>query len=201
MSTFLSKLLFDGKDAPPAPTDGSPPLRPLMLPRIIATFENIFAVSGNTPADNQKDVYISGDGSVFDGAVQGGTPSWIPCDFSPLGPSKTGRCKMPLPDNFTLLAFMASASVNTKGGFRLNVYDINRRIRFTERPVNFNAFAGTGSSPLFLGGDWGTSRFALPYQFQPTNAQCMITVVNLETVNNNIELVMYGIQGGHPRAQ
>lgn len=199
MSTFLSKLLF--KDGPPqSATPGGPPLRPLMLPRIIATFENVFAVTGNTPADNQKDVYIVGDGSVFDMAIQGGTPSWIPCDFNPLGASKTGRSKLPLPDNFTLLAFLASASSNVKGGFRVNIYDINRRIRLTERPVNFNAMAGTGSSPLFLGGDWGASRYALPYSFQPDNAQVMITVVNLETVANTIEFVLYGVQGGHPRS-
>jgi hypothetical protein len=196
MSTFLSRLLFDG--APAASADGAPPLRPLMLPRIIATFENIFAASGNTPSDNQKDVYISGDGSVFEGSIKGGTPSWIPCDFLPLGPSKTGRSKMPLPDNFTLLSFFASSSSVARGGFRVNVYDINRRIRLTERPVNFNAIAGTGSSPLFLGGDWGASRVAQPYQFQPSNAQVMITIVNLEIVNNNIEFGLYGIQGGHP---
>jgi hypothetical protein len=199
MGTFLSRLLF--KDGPPqSASPGGPPLRPLMLPRIIATFENIFAIAGNTPADNQKDVYMLGDGSVFDEAIQGGTPTWIPCDFLPLGPSKTGRSKMALPDNFTLLAFLASASVNTKGGFRVNVYDINRRIRLTERPVNFNLMGGTGNSPLFLGGDWGPSRYALPYQFQELNAQVMITIVNMETQNNNIEFVLYGIQGGHAAA-
>jgi hypothetical protein len=198
MSTFLSRLLF--KDGPPQATSpGGPPLRPLMLPRLIATFHNIFALTGNSPADNQRDVYLSGDGSIFD-MIAGGTPSWIPCDFLPLQPSKTGRSKMPLPDNFTLLAFFASASVSDRGGFRVNVYDINRRIRLTERPVNFNAIAGTGSSPLFIGGDWGPSRYAFPYQFQPDNAQVMITVVNLETVNNNIEFGLYGIQGGHARS-
>jgi len=196
VSTFLSRLLF--KDGPPGvPPDGGPPLRPLMLPRIIATFTNVFSVVGNTPADNQKDVYIIGDGSIF-GDVTGGTPSWIPCDFNPLGPSKTGRSKLPLPDNFSLLAFFASCSSNVKGGFRVNVYDVNRRIRLTERPVNFNALAGTGSSPLFIGGDWGLDRVAYPYAFQPNNAQVMITIVNLETVNNTIEFGLYGIQGGHP---
>lgn len=196
MSTFFSRLLF--KDGPPEPSPvGGPPLRQLMLPRIIATFNSVFANSGNSPADNQKDVYIQGDGSVFD-QVTGGTPTWVPCDFLPLGASKTGRSKMPLPDNFTLLAFMASSSSVARGGFRVNVYDINRRIRLTERPVNFNEIAGTGSSPLFIGGDWGPSRFAFPYAFQPDNAQVMITIVNLEIVNNNIEFVLYGMQGGHP---
>lgn len=196
MSTFLSRLLF--KDGPPqAQAPGGPPLRPLMLPRLIATFENIFSVAGMSLANNQKEVYLRGDGPVFD-MIAGGTPSWVPCDFLPLGPSKTGRSKMPLPDNFTLLGFFASASVSDRGGFRVNVYDVNRRIRLTERPVNFNAIAGTGSSPLFLGGDWGNSRFAAPYAFQPNNAQVMITVVNLEIVNNNIEFGLYGVQGGHP---
>jgi hypothetical protein len=196
MGTFLSRLLFPNDGAPPA-ADGSPPLRPLMLPRIIATFTSIFGQAGNSAANLQKDIYIYGDGSVFSDGIIGGTPSWIPCDFNPLGPSKTGRSKMPLPDNFTLLSFFASASSNVKGGFRVNVYDINRRIRLTERPVNFNTIAGTGSSPLFIGGDWGPSRFALPYRFQPLNAQVMITIVNLETVNNTIEFGLYGIQGGH----
>jgi hypothetical protein len=180
--------------APPAP----PPTRgPLMLPRIVATFNSVWAKSGNSPGDNQKDVYIFEFGSVYD-MIAGGTPSWIPCDLLPLGPSKTARMKLPLPNNFTLLSFFASASSNLRGGFRVNVYDINRRIRFTERPVNFNEIAGQGNSPLFIGGDWGANRYGAPYPFQPDDAQVMITIVNLETVPNNIEFGLYGIQGGHP---
>ena len=175
----------------PSP-NAPPPPRPLTIPRLINTILNPFACNPSL-ANNQKSVYISGEGSIE--PITGGFPVWVYTEFNALGAYATGRARIPMPEAFTLLSLMGSASVNTVGGFRVNVYDVNRRVRFTERPANFQNFAGTGTSPLFQGAAIG-SRQVQPYQFQVDDAQVLITVVNLENANNNIQFVMYGVQGG-----
>lgn len=173
--------------APPAQR-----VRPLTLSRLVNTLINPFARSGFA-ANNQRDPYILGDGTVI--AISGGFPMWVYCEFNTLGSLKTGRVRIPMPDSFRLLTYFGSATVNTKGGFRVNVYDVNRRLRLTDRPINFQTLAGTGSSPLFQGSTIG-SRQGAPYAFQPNNAQVLITIVNLEPNPNVIQFGMYGIQGG-----
>jgi hypothetical protein len=185
-----------GGDPPPSPQ----PLRPLTLPRLINTIVSPFSRDGNTTADNQKDIYLLGDGS--DTGLAGGVPTWVYCSFDPLGPLKTGRTRILVPDNFTLLTYFASATVLTAlGGFKVNVYDATkcRRQNLTERPLNFNALAGTGSSPLFQGSAKRFASQARPYAFAPSNAQALITVVNMEAANNFIQFGMYGVIGGQPQ--
>jgi hypothetical protein len=169
-----------------------PKLRPLTLPRLINTLINPFARTGLL-SNNQKDVYVLGDGTMI--AMAGGTPIWVYCEFNPLGSLKTGRVRIPMPDSFRLLSYFGSATVNARGGFRVNVYDVNRRQRLTDRPVNMQTLSGSGSAPLFQGSTIG-SRQAAPYAFQPSNAQVLITIVNLEPNANIIQFGMYGIQGG-----
>jgi hypothetical protein len=185
-----------GGDPPPSPQ----PLRSLTLPRLMNTLLNPFATSGNTTADNQKDIYIYGDGSDIPFAA--GTPMWVYVSFDPLGALKTGRSRILMPNNFTLLSYFASATVLTAlGGFKVNVYDATkcRRQNLTERPLNFNLLAGTGSSPLFQGSTKRFSSGARPYSFAPDNAQVLVTIVNMEAVNNFIQFGMYGVQGGQPQ--
>lgn len=178
---------FQGLGASPAP-----PLRPWTLPRLINTLINPFSRRG-TQSENQSNVYILADGTII--PIVGGAPMWVYCEFNPLGSLKTGRVRIPMPDSFRLLSYFGSATVNTKGGFRVNVYDMNRRVRLIDRPVNLQTLAGTGSSPLFQGGTIG-SRQAAPYAFQEASAQVAITIVNLEPNPNIIQFGMYGIQGG-----
>jgi hypothetical protein len=184
----MPSFSWGGASLPGAP----PPLRPLTLPRLVNTLLNQFAVRG-TIANNQKDPYILGDGTIL--PIKGGFPVWVYCEFNTLGSLKTGRVRIPMPDSFRLLSYFGSATVNAKGGFRVNVYDVNRRLRLTDRPVNFQDLAGTGSSPLYQGGFTG-SRRAAPYAFQESNAQALITIVNLEPNANIIQFGMYGVQGG-----
>jgi hypothetical protein len=174
------------------PPAAAAPLRSLTLPRLMNTLLNPFAHTG-TPSNNQKDPYMLGDGTVI--PIKGGFPIWVYCEFNTLGAFKTGRVRIPMPDSFRLLSYFGSASVNTQGGFRVNVYDVNRRLRLTDRPLNFQNLAGTGSSPLFQGSFIG-SRQAAPYAFQESNAQVLITVVNLEPNPNIVQFGMYGVQGG-----
>jgi hypothetical protein len=174
---------------PPA----APPLRPLTLPRLMNTLLNPFAKLGESLADNQKSVFLLGDGSII--PIKDGFPIWVYCEFNTLGALKTQRVRIPMPDKFRLLSYFGSASVNAVGGFRVNVYDVNRRLRLTDRPINLQTLAGTGNSPLFQGGTIG-SRQAAPYAFQESNAQVLITIVNLEPNPNVIQFGMYGVQGG-----
>jgi hypothetical protein len=174
--------------APPA----APPLPALMPGRLINTLMNLFAREFTT-ANNGKSVYMLGEGSIV--PITGGFPMWVYTEFNALGGYKTARARIPMPEAFTLLGYFGSASVNTVGGYRMNIYDVNRRIRLTDRPPNFQLIAGTGSAPLFQGAAIG-SRQAQPYQFQVDDAQVLVTCVNLESSSNNIQLGMYGVQGG-----
>jgi hypothetical protein len=156
------------------------------------TLLNQFAVHVDA-VNSQRTVYVLGDGTII--PIKGGTPMWVYTEFNTLGANKTNRVRVQMPESFRLLTYFGSASVVTKGGFRVNVYDLNRRMRLTERPVNLQILAGTGASPLFQGGSLG-SRQAQPYAFQDSNAQVLITIVNLEASANLIQFGMYGIQGG-----
>jgi len=147
--------------APPA-TPAAPPLRPLTLPRLMNTLLNQFANRG-AQNDFGMTVYLRGDGNTI--PIKGGFPIWVYCEFNPLNSLKTGRVRIPMPDSFRLLTYFGSASVNTKGGYRVNVYDVNRRKRLTDRPINFQDLAGNGSATLIQGGSIG-SRQAAPYAFQ-----------------------------------
>jgi hypothetical protein len=173
----------------------APPLRPLTLPRLVNTLLNPFARTGFA-SNNQRDVYLLGDGTLV--PIAGGFPMWVYCEFNTLGALKTQRVRIPMPDNFRLLTYFGSATVNTKGGFRVNVYDVNRRTRLTDRPLNLQTLAGIGSSPLFQGSTIG-SRQGAPYAFRESNAQVLVTVVNLESNANLIQFGMYGIQGGRAK--
>jgi len=181
-------MILRGASSPPAQG------KSLALPRLVNTVMNAFARQFSL-ANNQKFAYILGEGSVV--PITGGFPCWAYTEFASLGAYATARTRIPLPSAFTLLGYFGSASVNTVGGYRINVYDVNRRMRFTERPANFQNFAGTGNSPLVQGAAIG-SRQVQPYQFQEEDAQALITVVNLENASNNIQFGFYGVQGGNP---
>jgi hypothetical protein len=168
-----------------------PPTKQLMLPRLMNLLINPFARSRDISGDAGGAVYLFGGDLVLDGGLIGaGPPQWPMIEFSnpTLGASKTGRSKILLPDDFVLLNYWASASSNVRGGFRVMVYDVNRRRALTIRPVNFNTLAGQGSAPLFL-------RRPYPFGKSVNNSppQAKITLVNLETVANSIQFGFYGV--------
>ena len=174
---------------------GPPSGRPLMAARLMNLLVNPFAKSDLAgQSDFQSAVYNWGGGLVLDHGLEGaGPPQWPMVEFTnpALGALKTGRSRIMLPDDFVLLNFFAS-SINTNnnshGGFKVNIYDVNRRQTLTIRPVNFNALAGQGSAPLFL-------RRPYPFGRSINNSppQAKITIVNLETVANSIQFGFYGV--------
>jgi hypothetical protein len=173
-------------DPPAAPT------RQLMLPRLMNMLANPYGLrTWDGAANFQKDSYIWADGNIFNLIPGDVPPQWPMVEFVALGALKTGRTRMLLPENFWLLNYFASSSVNTKGGFRITaLYDVNRRMPLNIRPVNFGNLAGQGSAPLFQ---------RVPYPFGPSvnnsPPQVKITVVNLESAPNTIQFGLYGLVG------
>lgn len=166
--------------------------KPLIPPRLMNLLINPFAKSMLAgQSDFQSAVYQWGGIPTLDhGLSPDGPPQWPMVEFTnpALGAFKTGRSRILLPDDFVLLNFFASASVNNVGGFRVMVYDVNRQRSLTIRPCNFNTLAGNGSAPLFL---------RRPYPFgrslnnNPPTAK--ITIVNLENAANSIQFGFYGV--------
>jgi hypothetical protein len=179
--------VWGGFDNRPA----SPPPKQLMLPRLMNLLINPFVRARDIGGDLGGAVYESPGTAVLSNGLQSDQPpQWPMIEFtSPaLGALKTGRSRILLPDDFVLLNMWASASSNVQGGFRVMVYDNNRRRAITIRPVNFNTFAGQGNAQLFQ---------RRPYPFGRTvnnnPPMAKITIVNLEAVANTIQFGFYGI--------
>lgn len=176
-------------DRPPAPG------RQLMLPRLMNLLINPFARSRDISGDPGGAVYLFGGQTILDHSLLSDQPpQWPMIEFSnpALGTLKTGRSRILLPEDFVLLNYWASASSNVQGGFRVNIYDVNRRRSLTIRPVNFNTLAGQGSAPLFQRRPYPFGRtIQVKGVSQPPCAK--ITLVNLEAVANTIQFGFYGV--------
>jgi hypothetical protein len=174
----------------------APPTKQLVLPRWMNLLVNPFTKQYLAGQDSPQKVFFSWGGKLtIDGVMQSSLPpQWPMIEFSnpQLGPMKTGRSRILLPEDFVLLNYFASATSNVQGGFRVMVYDVNRRRPITIRPANFNTLAGQGAAPLFQ---------QRPYPFGRTVAaggmsnppMAKITIVNLESVANGIQFGFFGI--------
>lgn len=168
------------------------PTKQLMLPRLMNLLVNPFARGvGAGQADPQNAVFQWGGTTLIDHGLQALVtiaPQWPLIEFIPLGPGKTGRSRILLPNDFVMLYMFASSSSNVRGGFRVSVYDVNRRRTLTIRPVNFNTLAGQGATPLIL-------RAPYPFGRSINNSppQAKVTVVSLENVNSNVQFGFMGV--------
>lgn len=135
----------------------------------------------NTP---QKSVFIHGQKNPP--GLEGGFPTIVFAEFDSLQPFDTLDTNMNLPDDFTLLAFLAYAGP-AGGNFKVELYDLNREILLTERALYFNLLAGQGKSPLYL---------QQPYAFQPLQAQCFVRMINAGSAAIDATVGLYGVLGG-----
>lgn len=86
------------------------------------------------------------------------------------------------------MALTATSSVfTTRGGFRAQLYDMKKQLRFADRGQLVANIAGNGGTtpgaPFFL---------REPWQFDEPDSQVLVIVQNMETAQNSIQLVMYG---------
>ena len=137
----------------------------------------------------QAQVYRMGE-RVPPSALTDHGPMWESVEFL-LDPLDTLQARVNLQRDFTLLAIMATCTTNTAaGGFRVQFYDLKKRYRFADRPVNFANFAGTievlnanSPSPFFL---------REPYRFEIPDSQILLECQNFENAANTVSVMYYG---------
>lgn len=136
----------------------------------------------------QAQVYRLGEKNPPSGGLDGHSPSWEVASFV-LPARGTSQARISLQRDFTLLALSCNATVIDHGGFRAQLYDTQKKVRFADRGVLSALIAGTGTvvgahtRPMFL---------REPYAFDAPDSQVLVLVQNLEPVVNTIQLVLYG---------
>ncbi len=86
--------------------------------------------------------------------------------------------------DFWLIAITASATTQTAaGGFRAQLYDTIKKVRFADRGQLMVNIAGSSSGPFFLRD---------PYQFDQPDSQVLVNLTNMENAQNTVQLALYG---------
>lgn len=131
----------------------------------------------------QKAVYHMADRNPA--GMEGFQPRWevVP---AVLGALKTIQLRIAIAEQFYLLAIGGSATVNTLGGFRAQIYDTLKQRRFADRGVQFPNLGAGGLSPS----GWFFLRH--PYCFDQPQSQILVMLQNMENSSNTIQLVLYG---------
>jgi len=115
-------------------------------------------------------------------------PMWEAVSFV-LAARDTLQARVNLQRNFTLLALTTSASVTTNGGFRAQYYDTKKNRRFADRNVasaNIGGKLGPVAPP-------GAFFLREPYTFDQPDSQIMVSMQNLETSANTVQITFYGV--------
>jgi hypothetical protein len=130
----------------------------------------------------QLQVYRLGEKHPPVGTMADHAPHWAITSLV-LEPLDSRQIRMNLQPDFHWLATLGSATVNTQGGYRAQIYDTRKALRFADRGVNV----------AVLGGDThGVNWFRDPYVFDVPNPQVLLIVQNLENATNDIQLALYG---------
>jgi hypothetical protein len=128
-------------------------------------------------------VYRMGERRPPSGGLDGYGPTWE-CVSMVLTALGTSQVRVSLQREFTLLGLNVSTSSNVSGGFRAQLYDVNKQVRLADRGVQQALLGGTDGEMFFL---------REPYAFPQPNSQILVMVQNLEAVQNTIQLVLYGV--------
>jgi hypothetical protein len=131
----------------------------------------------------QTQVYRLGEKSPPSGGMAEHAPSWevVSLVLDPLG---TLQARVNLQRDFWLLALATSATtITAAGGFRAQLYDTIKKVRLADRGILKHLLGGNGSAPFFL---------REPYQFDQPNSQLLVTVQNMEAVQNTVQIALYG---------
>ena len=114
------------------------------------------------------------------GLEDGFTPIWEAVPFN-LGPRQSSLARVNVQREFHLLALGGGGG--SAGGFRYQIYDQKKKRKLTDRGVSFNTL-GPGGGFIFL---------RQPYPLTDQNAQVLVLAQNLDTVQNNFQVVLYGV--------
>ena len=131
----------------------------------------------------QTQVYRLGEKYPPIGGMAAHAPSWEVVT-AVLDPQGTSQVRVNLQRDFWLLALATSATVITaRGGFRMQFYDTLKKVRFADRMVLKHNVGGNATAPFWL---------REPYQFDLPDSQILVTLQNMETVQNTVQLALYG---------
>ncbi len=118
-------------------------------------------------------------------------PRWYVFNFTgvgqvagTLGPRQASEARVVTGRNFYLLAIIATSTQVAAGGFRAQFYDARRKKRFSDRGINFANLAGSAQNPFLE---------RRPY-FIPAQSPILMRAQNLETVANQVQIVLYGVE-------
>lgn len=107
----------------------------------------------------------------------------------------TLQARVNLQRDFTLVSIAALCTSNTRGGFRIQMYDIKKRYRFADRGISFANFAGpVGGPPVAALSGTSLSPFYLrePYRFEVPDSQIYIECQNFEPGQNRVDAAFCG---------
>jgi hypothetical protein len=136
----------------------------------------------------QMQVYRLGEKNPPAGHLLDHAPMWE-CVTVILSARGSTRVRVNLQRDFTLMALTATASVNTVlGGFRAQLYDMKKQLRFADRGVMFANLAG----PMGGGAPGAAVFLREPWEFDEPDSQVLVIVQNMEAAQNSIQIAMYG---------
>jgi hypothetical protein len=124
-------------------------------------------------------------------ALEDHGPMWEAVEFL-MDPLDTLQARVNLQRDFTLMAVAATCSSNVNGGFRLQFYDLKRRFRFADRPINFANVGGPISAPLGPGLTPSPIFLREPYRFAVPDSQILLDCQSFENVTNDVQILFYG---------
>jgi len=136
----------------------------------------------------QAQVYRLGERHPPSGHLDGFGPTWEAVSMV-LAPQGTLQARVNLQREYTLIGLTAATTSNANGGFRAQLYDVKKQVRLADRGVQLALIAGN------LGPVGPIASFLLrePYPFDEPDSQILVVVQNLETVQNSIQLALYGV--------
>lgn len=123
--------------------------------------------------------------------LEGGSPTWVHADFDAMPGFDTQDTGVVLPDDFTLLCWLARTSQSA--GAAVQIYDVNEERWIMDRMLDKRLFSGVPGQasgvgqPLFL---------TAPYDFAGTDNQIFVRAINQSPAANDVQVVLYGTVGG-----
>jgi hypothetical protein len=114
-------------------------------------------------------------------------PVWEVFDFV-LASQDNQNTTLAVQPDFTFIAIGASSTIAApvNGGFRIQLFDVLKARRFATRGVQQGQIGGPMQAP-------GPFFLRDPYYFDLPNSQIKISIQNLETQQNKVQVVLYGM--------
>jgi hypothetical protein len=133
----------------------------------------------------QSQVYRLGESSPPLPFHRPHAPSWEVAT-AVLDPQGSAQLRVNLQRDFWLFAIAAFSTETEMAGvltFRMQMYDTLKKVRFADRGILNANLGGSGSAPFWL---------REPYQFNLPDSQVLVTLQNMSTTQNTVQVALYG---------